>query len=107
VTNNEWVRWFDSITLADLQQVGGKNASLGEMCSTLSQYGIKVPGGFAITTQAYHYFLEENGLDQKIVSELNALKSNHRDIQSVGRYIRHRIRGAEFPIKKDDCSGIC
>jgi len=97
VTNNEWVRWFDSITLADLQLVGGKNASLGEMCSTLSQYGIKVPGGFAITTQAYHHFLEENGLDQKIVSELNALKSNHRDIQSVGRYIRHRIRGAEFP----------
>ncbi len=99
MTNNEWVRWFDSITLADLQLVGGKNASLGEMCSTLSQYGIKVPGGFAITTQAYHYFLEENGLDQKIVSELNALKSNHRDIQSVGRYIRHRIRGGEFPIE--------
>jgi len=97
--NNEWVRWLDTITLSDLLQVGGKNASLGEMCSTLSQFGIKVPEGFAITTQAYHYFLEENGLEQKINSELNALKSNRRDIQSVGRYIRHRIRGAEFPVE--------
>lgn len=98
-TNNDWVRWFDTITLADLPRVGGKNASLGEMYSTLSQYGIKVPCGFAITTQAYHYFLDENGLETKILGELNALKEGRRDIQSIGRYIRHRVLGAEFPVE--------
>ena len=99
MTDNEWVRWFDTISLKDLPEVGGKNASLGEMCSTLKEYGIKVPSGFAITTQAYHYFLEENGFEDKIFVELNALKEKRRDLPSVGRYIRHRIRGAEFPIE--------
>lgn len=97
MTNNEWVRWFDTINLKDLPSVGGKNASLGEMCSTLKEFGIKVPEGFAITTQAYHYFLEENGLEAKIHNEFTALKEKRRDLQSVGRYIRHRIRGGEFP----------
>lgn len=97
LTNNDWVRWLETISLSDLPRVGGKNASLGEMCSTLSQYGIKVPEGFAITTQSYHYFLDENGLEQKILAELNALKEGRRDIQSIGRYIRHRVLGAEFP----------
>ncbi|MBS4014869.1 MAG: phosphoenolpyruvate synthase [Candidatus Latescibacteria bacterium] len=96
-SNNEWVKWFDTINLNDLLQVGGKNASLGEMCSTLKEKGIKVPSGFAITTQAYHHFLEENGLEKKILAELTALKEKRRDLQSVGRYIRHRIRGAEIP----------
>ncbi|MEO0131503.1 MAG: phosphoenolpyruvate synthase [candidate division WOR-3 bacterium] len=95
--NNDWIKWFDAITLKDLPAVGGKNASLGEMYSQLSTYGIKIPLGFAITTQAYHYFLESNGLEEKIFSELNALKDKKRDIPSVGRYIRHRIRGAELP----------
>lgn len=95
--NNDWVKWFDTVNLSDLPSVGGKNASLGEMCSTLKQFGIKVPSGFAITTQAYHYFLEENGLEHKILTELTALKEKRRDLQSVGRYIRHRIHGAEIP----------
>lgn len=99
MTNNEWVRWFDTISLKDLPEVGGKNASLGEMCLALKEYGIKVPQGFAITTRAYHYFLEENGLEAKILAELHSLKEKRRDLQSVGRYIRHRIRGAEFPIE--------
>ncbi len=97
MNNNEWVRWFDTLNLNDLPSVGGKNASLGEMCSTLKEYGIKVPEGFAITTEAYRHFLEENGLETKINNEFLALKEKRRDLQSVGRYIRHRIRGAEFP----------
>lgn len=95
--NNEWIKWLDNLSLNDLASVGGKNASLGEMCSALKSYGIKVPSGFAITTQAYHHFLEVNGLEQKILAELHALKEKKRDLQSVGRYIRHRIRGAEIP----------
>jgi pyruvate,water dikinase len=95
--NSDWIRWFETISLKDLPIVGGKNASLGEMYSQLSAYGIKVPPGFAITTEAYHYFLESNGLLDKIFLELNALKEKKRDIPSVGRYIRHRIRGAEVP----------
>ncbi len=97
MNNNEWVRWFDTLNLNDLPSVGGKNASLGEMCSTLKKYGIKVPEGFAITTQAYQHFLEENGLETKIFSELDALKQGRRDIHSIGRYIRHRMLWAEFP----------
>jgi len=50
---NDYVRWFSEIRLADVPVVGGKNASLGELYSTLSRQGIRVPNGFALTAQAY------------------------------------------------------
>ena len=56
------VIWLDQLGLNDLEQVGGKNASLGEMISQLSQSEIAVPGGFATTAKAFHSFLEQNQL---------------------------------------------
>lgn len=65
----------------DVEQVGGKNASLGEMISHLSNAGVSVPGGFATTAQAYRDFLEESGLNAKIQAELDSL--NVDDVQAL------------------------
>ena len=53
---------FSKIRLCDLPQVGGKNSSLGEMVNALSDLGVKVPNGFAVTADAYRHFLRENDL---------------------------------------------
>jgi len=58
--------WFEHLRMTDVAEVGGKNASLGEMISQLDSKGIRVPGGFATTAEAYKRFLESNNLKQKI-----------------------------------------
>src|SRR5205823_13382967 len=60
-----FVRWFSQIGLADVGDVGGKNASLGEMIRSLSPLGVRVPDGFAITAEAYRQFLHEAGIDDE------------------------------------------
>ena len=65
----------------DVERVGGKNASLGEMISHLSNAGVSVPGGFATTAQAYRDFLEQSGLNAKIQAELDQL--NVDDVQAL------------------------
>ena len=57
------VLWFSELGLSDLDQVGGKNASLGEMVRNLASAGVKVPGGFATTADAYRLFRAESNLD--------------------------------------------
>ena len=64
--------WFEQLGLKDLEQVGGKNASLGEMISQLSQRGIQVPGGFATTADAFRQFLEQNQLAERIKQRLGS-----------------------------------
>ena len=61
---------FQSLRNSDVEEVGGKNASLGEMISQLSGVGVSVPGGFATTAAAFRDFLDESGLTKKINSEL-------------------------------------
>jgi len=95
--SSPWIKWFEEISAQDINLVGGKNASLGEMISSLKDSGILVPDGFALTADAYRYFLEVNGLYDKLREEIRALRQNRRDLASVGRYIRHRLRGAFFP----------
>ena len=58
---------LNRVSLTDINLVGGKNASLGEMIQNLKTLGIKVPNGFAITTAAYHEFIKFNKLDEKII----------------------------------------
>ena len=60
------ILWFDEVSTKDVLLVGGKNASLGEMFSTLTKKGINIPNGFAITSEAYWHFLRENGVDKKL-----------------------------------------
>ena len=56
------IEWFKDLGLADVEKVGGKNSSLGEMVQHLSKAGVSVPNGFATTAEAYRRFLDESGL---------------------------------------------
>lgn len=69
----KYVKFFKDISLADVSQVGGKNASLGEMYRYLAPKGINLPNGFATTSQSYFYFLEQTGLKQAITDNLTDL----------------------------------
>jgi len=70
---NAYVIPFEQLGMHDLESVGGKNASLGEMIGSLAKLGVQVPGGFATTAHAYREFLAQGGLDARIRSELAAL----------------------------------
>ncbi len=76
----ENVAWFADIGLADLEQVGGKNASLGEVVGNLFAAGVRVPDGFATTADAYRRFIGDTGLAQQISGQLAALDTD--DIHS-------------------------
>jgi len=67
------VLWFEELGMNDVAVVGGKNASLGEMISNLKDSGVKVPGGFATTAEAYRKFIAQSGLDKKISDALSSL----------------------------------
>jgi hypothetical protein len=60
------IRWFDDVGIGDLAEVGGKNASLGELRRNLAGAGVRVPNGFALTAAAYEEFIESNGLAEPI-----------------------------------------
>jgi pyruvate,water dikinase len=70
---NELTLKFDQLSMGDVDRVGGKNASLGEMISNLSKLGVSVPGGFATTSHAFREFLSQQGIDQKIYALLDDL----------------------------------
>jgi pyruvate,water dikinase len=74
---------FSELRMSDVGRVGGKNASLGEMISQLAAAGIRVPGGFATTAQAYREFLAQGGLDQRIAERLKDLDVN--DVTALAR----------------------
>ena len=91
---------FASLGIADIAQVGGKNASLGEMISKLGEMGVCVPGGFATTAQAYRDFLVANGLDGRIAQALSALDVADVDaLAETGAKIRGWIDAASLPLK--------
>ena len=88
---------FDKLGIKDIDTVGGKNASLGEMIRHLTQAGVKVPNGFATTAQAYRDFLNENGLPEKtykLLSKLNV--DNLEALKKAGHQIRDWIINAPF-----------
>jgi pyruvate, water dikinase len=89
MSNN--IRWFTELGLADLDQVGGKNASLGEMVRNLGSAGVRVPDGFATTAEAYRRFLAQTGLARVINSELAGLDTD--DVQRLAE-VGQRIRVA-------------
>jgi len=71
---------FEQLGMRDVETVGGKNASLGEMIGSLARLGVQVPGGFATTAHAYREFLKQDGLDERIRAELEGL-----DVEDVAR----------------------
>jgi pyruvate,water dikinase len=95
---NNYVISFDQLRMTDVEQVGGKNASLGEMISQLANSGVRVPGGFATTAQAYRDFLAHNGLAERIKAALEDL--NVDDVNALaacGKQIRQWIIDTPFP----------
>ncbi|MBT7228928.1 phosphoenolpyruvate synthase, partial [Candidatus Parcubacteria bacterium] len=92
------ILWFSEITNKDVPLVGGKNASLGEMYSKLTPKGVAVPNGFAVTAQAYDYFIKTTGVKKQIRSILKTLNThNLRNLQAHGKKVREAILKAEFP----------
>jgi pyruvate,water dikinase len=93
-----FIRWFAELGLGDIPLVGGKNASLGEMYRELAAQGVNVPNGFAITAEAYRYFLRETQLDQQLQTILSDLNTHDIDnLRQRGRRIRQAIVAAPLP----------
>ncbi|WP_456447512.1 phosphoenolpyruvate synthase [Oceanithermus sp.] len=94
----KWVKWFSEVGIHDVPLVGGKNASLGEMLRTLGEVGVRVPDGFAVTAEAYRYYLREAGLEDKIRALLDGWdRSDPADLIRRARRIRNMIVRAECP----------
>ena len=99
----EYVVSLDKLGVHDVEHVGGKNASLGEMISNLAGAGVSVPGGFATTSQAYRDFLELSGLNDQIHAALDALDVDDVNaLAKTGAQIRQWIMEAEFPEKLNE-----
>ena len=96
------VIWFENLRMTDVESVGGKNASLGEMISQLTEKGVRVPTGFATTAEAYRTFLAHNGLSERISQALAALDVNDvNELARVGKEIRQWILDTPFPAELD------
>ncbi len=94
------VLWYSNLRMGDVEIVGGKNASLGEMISNLAASGVKVPNGFATTADAYREFLKFEGLDERISAQLKALDIEDVEALAVaGKNIRAAVIKAPFPEK--------
>ncbi|HOA83244.1 MAG TPA: phosphoenolpyruvate synthase [Thermodesulfovibrio thiophilus] len=92
------ILWLNQISMKDIPLVGGKNASLGEMIRNLSSKGINIPDGFAVTADAYKYFINVNNLNEpikKILSDLD--KSNVEELKKRGKKIRNLILSGKMP----------
>ena len=98
IEQSHFIRAFAGLRIGDVALVGGKNASLGEMISQLQEHDIRVPNGFAVTTDAYWRFIEHNG----VLDEMRALMSrlddadDMRTLQEVGASIRPLIINAKI-----------
>jgi len=92
------IKWFNELGIKDVDEVGGKNGSLGEMYNNLTSLGINVPNGFAVTASAYRYYLETNNLDEKLSQLFVNFDPNDIDtLQNVGKSAREMIMNAQMP----------
>lgn len=89
---------FSQLRMTDVDRVGGKNASLGELLSQLTSAGIRVPDGFATTAEAFRLFLKEGGLEERIAKRLESLDVDDvKALAEAGAEIRGWIESAPFP----------
>jgi pyruvate, water dikinase len=95
---DKYVVGLDELGMNDIDRVGGKNASLGEMISNLSHVGVSVPGGFATTAEAYREFLRTERLGERIAEILDGLDIDDIDaLAAAGRSIRNAIMNCPLP----------
>lgn len=98
---------LDQIGMQDIDQVGGKNASLGEMIQNLSNAGVSVPGGFATTVSAFQDFLAHNQLDKQIHQALTSLNvDNVAELTRVGGEIRQMLSETPLPAALEDAIAV-
>ncbi|EIZ1337097.1 phosphoenolpyruvate synthase [Vibrio parahaemolyticus] len=90
--------WFNGLSMDDVDKIGGKNASLGEMVSNLANVGVSVPNGFATTSYAFNQFLDHEGLDERIHQLLDELDVDDVEaLRKTGATIRQWVLQAPFP----------
>ncbi|MGO9450402.1 MAG: phosphoenolpyruvate synthase [Candidatus Binataceae bacterium] len=94
---NRNIIWFSDEGSSEVAQLGGKNASLGEMTRTMREQGIPVPDGFAITASAYWTFMDANQLRQPISAELQAIREQRLSLAAAAKRIRQMVARAQFP----------
>jgi len=95
---SQFIKFFNETGIKDVPQVGGKNASLGEMYRKLTSKGVLVPNGFATTAKAYDYFMEQAGIKKEIKRILKGLNThNVVDLMKRGAKVRKTILSAKFP----------
>ncbi|MCU0667002.1 MAG: phosphoenolpyruvate synthase [Patescibacteria group bacterium] len=94
----KYLKFFEELSIDDIPQVGGKNASLGEMYHHLKPQGVNLPNGVATTADAYRYFLEQAGLNNFISEMLDGLDVNNiHDLAHRGNAIREKIVASQLP----------
>ncbi|VAX06907.1 Phosphoenolpyruvate synthase [hydrothermal vent metagenome] len=99
---SNYVQWLHELGMNDVETVGGKNASLGEMIQNLTDLGVRVPGGFATTAHAYREFLAQDNMSERIQAELDALDvDNIATLTATGAKIRSWIMETEFQSELD------
>lgn len=90
--------WFEEISMDNVSQVGGKNASLGELIRAVEPKGVKIPHGFAVTAAAYFHYLSKTGLDTFIEETLKGLDTkNLKELSRCGKLIREKMRATPLP----------
>src|SRR3989344_1197240 len=98
MANEKHIVWMRDISMDDVAQVGGKNASLGELIRSVVPQGVRVPEGFCVTASAYYYFLKQTGLDIFIAKTLDGLNTqNLKELARCGKLIRDAIRTTPLP----------
>jgi pyruvate,water dikinase len=96
--NKNFILKYEEVGIKDIGEVGGKNASLGEMIRTLHAKGVPVLSGFIVTATAYFHFLKTTGLDEFIRQTLKGLDTkNLKELQRCGKLVREKIMKTEFP----------
>jgi pyruvate,water dikinase len=95
---NKYIIWFKNINIGDVNLVGGKNASLGEMYQNLQNLGIKIPNGFAVSTEGYDRFLDSNNLKEKIDDIMKTTDvKDMSSLQKSGKAIRTLLTESVIP----------
>ena len=102
MSEEHYVIPFERLRMTDVDQVGGKNASLGEMISQLASVGVRVPSGFATTATAFRDFLNESGLTAKIDEALGKLDTDDLDARTMAA---RRVPGLHFIGEVVDVTG--
>ena len=97
-SSDNFILWFEDIGINDIPEVGGKNASLGEMIQQLASKGVRVPSGFAATSHAYRHFIQQAGLEKPLRELLESLDvEDVSALRRCGRKARSLILETPFP----------